>query len=499
MGQAKIQAGNFKLIHIVEIQKYEELADKLESLLKKNATTKHPAYPYLNYELSQIKDFISNLKPHRSIRALNFIGTAWKWIAGSPDNEDFEMIQNKINNVLINNNKQVIVNAAYNERINKLSSVTNEILKLLRKDNKLSDQIVFNIHYKLKIIKEDLTNIRYAIHWAKSGIINSMILSKTEIKVTTDTLDKENLPYNTPEEALDFANLKIITNGSCLFYVINIPLTREENYEKLLIKPIKRNGYINELSYNNILRNKNNIYGIKNTCKTINHLTICKENDLVDITRSSCIPNLLKSLDSSCNKINNQHIPTIDEISEGILLLNKFNGSIMIEDTPQNLKGTFLVKFHNISLSINNKLFVSKEESTLQILPAILQPNPTEEKYLELLSLESIREFQINNTNQITLLQTEKKIHQTVSYGLIAIIVIILLGLLAFRMIKRNKMKIIIEQKPQDSEIHTTQMEHKPQENMDNELEMKKIPCSLPIPIPKPKSKIRTLYDTSFL
>lgn len=35
--------------------------------------------------------------------------------------------------------------------------------------------------YKLEIIKEDLRNVGYALHWAKSGIVNSCILSDMEI------------------------------------------------------------------------------------------------------------------------------------------------------------------------------------------------------------------------------------------------------------------------------------------------------------------------------
>lgn len=259
VGQAKVEEGHLRLIHIIEIPQYEDFVNKLRSLLENDLIKKHSSFQFLKYELNQIQDIINNIKPLRLKRSIDIIGTAWKWLAGSPDHDDFELIKNKINNVLENNNKQILINKEYTERINKLISMINDLKDLIKKYSKVTDQMTFNIQYKLKIMKEDLINIRYAIHWAKQNIINSMILSKSEIKLVTETLEKGKLPYISAEEALDFASLKIITNGTCIFYIINIPLTTNETFEKLVIKPIKRNNMINEISYNNILRNKNKI------------------------------------------------------------------------------------------------------------------------------------------------------------------------------------------------------------------------------------------------
>lgn len=449
-GMAKIQNGNFKLIHVIELDKYEKLITELRPILKNHFTENQLLFPYLNHELLHIQDLLNNLKPHKIRRSLDFIGSAWKWIAGNPDHEDFEIIKDKINNVLENNNKQVIINQLHNDRINNITTITNDIINAIKKDNSLTDQLALNIQFKLKLIKEELVNIGYAIHWAKSGIVNSIMLSKSEIKLATDTLDKENLPYATPEEALDFADVKIITNSSCLFYIISIPLTTKEIYEKLLIKPIKRNNVANEIKYNVILKNNEDTFGIIKNCKTINNLSICNKNSIVNISNSTCIPNLLKSLESTCDKINNHHIPNIEEVSEGILLLNQFNGIINIENISYNLNGTFLIKFHNVTIIINGTSFISREVSTFRALPAILQPTPREKDYRELLSLQMLKEAQINNINQIGLLQTEKLIHQSINYGL-AVVVASILIIMIIGKIRSNKRKITIIQKDEAS------------------------------------------------
>lgn len=57
-------------------------------------------------------------------------------------------------------------------------------------------------------------------------------------------LKKERIPYNTIEEALEIANVKIFTNNTLLYYIANIPLTELETCKKLLVKPIKRNNKI---------------------------------------------------------------------------------------------------------------------------------------------------------------------------------------------------------------------------------------------------------------
>lgn len=205
-------------------------------------------------------------------------------------------------------------------------------------------------------------------------------------------------------------------------------MTTKETYDHLLIKPIKRNEIVNEIEYEKILKRGKEIYGIKNDCKSINFLSICTEKNIVNISNSKCLPNLLNSRISTCNTTNNQHIPTIEEISEGVVLLNQFSGNVTLEDETHTLNGTYLIKFHNISLTINNRQFISGEKSTLHALPAILQPTPTENQFKEILSLQMMKNIHIKNTKQLDLLETKNNVHQWFSYGsfiVIAIIVII--------------------------------------------------------------------------
>jgi len=59
----------------------------------------------ISMDLELIKVTLSKIMPKRQKRGINEIGTLWKWIAGTPDHDDFITVQNKIDNLIENNNK----------------------------------------------------------------------------------------------------------------------------------------------------------------------------------------------------------------------------------------------------------------------------------------------------------------------------------------------------------------------------------------------------------
>lgn len=108
-----------------------------------------PLYPYLLYEPRQVKQDLQRLKPSRKTkRAINAIGSAWKWLAGTPDH-DHEVLQGKINEQLENTNKKVIINRLINKKITQIGNVTNTILK--------------NIHNSEQLINENANILKYKI------------------------------------------------------------------------------------------------------------------------------------------------------------------------------------------------------------------------------------------------------------------------------------------------------------------------------------------------
>lgn len=450
-GLAKIQDGDLKLIHFIDIQQYENFLTEINKHINTLIPNTHSLYPLLAHELVQALEILETIKPtnfKKQKRALDFIGTAWKYIAGNPDHEDFQIISSHINNVLENNNKQVTINKLYNDRINNLTVITNELSNFIKRDNRINNEVVLSIQYRLRLVKEELTNIKFAIQWAKNAIINSMLLSKSEVKIIIDTFQKENLPFNTVEEALEIANINILTNTTTLLYIIRIPLTLNKTYEKLLLKPVKRGNVAVNLMYNTVLRHENEIFGITNNCKQFNKITICKQSQLIDLSNETCIPRLLKSENATCSTTNNQHIPVTEELEPGIILLNQFDGNIEIDQSKRRINGTFLIKFVNTTIQINNQLFKNLQTPRMRISPATLQPTPLEKSRLNILSLEALSELHINNTKEISLLNIDTKTNQWLLYAVITISIIFTTLVV---ICNKNKKTIIIEQVPDES------------------------------------------------
>lgn len=401
LGQARLQDGNFKLIHTLDLNKYEETADDLFSEIQNKILRNSSALPFLLHDILQVKDHLRRLKPKRK-RSINIIGTAFKWIAGTPDHDDHQIVTDKINGLLVNNELQRIINKDALEKINILTNTTNAILKTVQSLEEVRKTMEETIASKIKIIKEEINNIEYALEWAKVGVVNSFLLSEKEIEEVRKFLDSEKFPYSSLEEALGFADIRIATSDATLIYIVNLPAINNITCEKLLIKAVKKDKKIIKLNTENYIKCKDELYEIKEKCNQVNDLSICRKNNIVDLSNTNCITQILSSKHHNCKIINNQHVPSVEEIYPGAILLNQYKGSIKIAQTkPYELSGTYLIQFHNDTIEIANETYISKEVSSFKPLPAVLQLHGNKTQIEEMLSLEMIKDLQINNVEEI--------------------------------------------------------------------------------------------------
>lgn len=448
-GTAKLQTGTLKLIHVIDLKSYEKTLQELDLKIKNLVDENHPMHPFLSHEITGITSLLNRLKPKtKQKRSLNFLGSAWKWIAGSPDHDDFLILKAKINDILGNNNRQVIINKSIIERINNITDITNKIIDIYKTNDESKNILITNIKYKLDLIKEEIVNVDYALHWAKAGVVNSFILSNNEINLVKELFEKNNVPYLNLEDAIDFAEIKIASSNSTLLYIISIPNTELESCNSILMKPIKRGNFIVKIPFENYLQCEDKIYGIKEKCLTNNKVTICNNKQVVDLSNSNCIPNLLRSRPSNCTEIDNQHVPTVEDISPGTLLLNQYNGTILIDNETMDLTGTFIIQYHNVTLTIDKQLYISKEVSSTKPLPAVVQPDSSLRTYEEILTLEAMKQLHLKNTEHIGRIKEESRIGYLTNFGLTSIIIIFLITIILTRLIphcRRESMNSKIE------------------------------------------------------
>ncbi|CAD7081959.1 unnamed protein product [Hermetia illucens] len=154
----------------------------------------------------------------------------------------------------------------------------------------------------------------------------------------------------------------------------------------------------------------------------------------------------MKSLTATCKTTSNAHIPTIEEIASGTILLNQFTGTIEAEQIAHKLNGTYLVKIHNTSLTVNGRTFVNRDITTMNVLPAILQPSPEVNTYQEVLSLQMMKNLHINNTSEIQLMRTETSIHRITTYSTLTIIGVFIAFIISFQLCLKFKTKNIVSE-----------------------------------------------------
>lgn len=134
---------------------------------------------------------------------------------------------------------------------------------------------------------------------------------------------------------------------------------------------------------------------------------------------------MLRSRPPNCTVTNSQHIPEIEEIAPDIIFLNNFEGKIQIDGDPIPLNGTFLIHYDNDTVKINGNEFSNKARLTSNPLPAILQPFSKTNNTEEILSLQMLKQLNLNNIKQIGYAESASQLKHAVYISLITILLIL--------------------------------------------------------------------------
>lgn len=175
LGNAKISNGAFSIIHNTNLLDLKTLTARLEATSEKLLSDHPTTQEIIRRRCNEIRENLLLLSPPtRRRRAITWIGSAWKWIAGNPDQYDFETMQNHINDIIDNTNKQVKVNDEFEERINALTAKFRD----WRSDKSLEDDVKLYLVEELIQIQRTLDNIFSTIHLAKANVMNQALMDK---------------------------------------------------------------------------------------------------------------------------------------------------------------------------------------------------------------------------------------------------------------------------------------------------------------------------------
>jgi len=115
-------------------------------------------------------------------------------VAGNPNHDELTMIENNLNSLITNNNDQVIVNKQLQSRINNLTTISNMLTNSIKKDNNFNNKIATSLQNQVRLIKEEIVNIKYTIQWAKINVINTLLLNEFELNEVNKIFQKTILP-----------------------------------------------------------------------------------------------------------------------------------------------------------------------------------------------------------------------------------------------------------------------------------------------------------------
>ena len=87
------------------------------------------------------------------------MGILWKWVTGSPNYEDFEIVTDSINRLLKNNDKQIVINRRTDTRIREITNITNIIIKIIGSNDAFEREIIKDVERKFEIVENELKNV----------------------------------------------------------------------------------------------------------------------------------------------------------------------------------------------------------------------------------------------------------------------------------------------------------------------------------------------------
>lgn len=362
---------------------------------------------------------------HRHARSINFIGTALKVVAGTPDADDFENLRVNQKQLIDSNNRQIEINTKIQIQIEKLTNTINTILMETKKHQIDTENLFEVLLARNRMILMELQNLILSVTLAKVNIVNPTILDQEDLNFLTNNEQYTNISISA---LMDVSSIKVILSEEFLYFIIRYPKP-ELFCKKISVFPVPHLGKIIQLSGTNTVADcGTHTYSVGNCQPTLSP-TYCRL-----LQNTSCAQQLVSGVMAHCSTQYN-HLSPVMEIDDGIIVIS--DSVVNVEEDnheKRTLNGTYLITFNN-SVTINGSLYVNrnnviKRKPGTPTFPLI---NVTEHKTI--LSLPLLHEMNMENLRYIGELQGETKTRPIIA-GCIAFISFVLCYL-AMYLVKR--------------------------------------------------------------
>lgn len=355
----KIQTGVIKIIHPIDLIGLENTMNMLISVNYNKLTENNSLAEIAKFKIRKLyTNFYQVVPRHHRSRRWNTLGTAWKWIAGSPDAQDLRIINSTMNDLIEQNNNQIQINNQINQRMQKLTNAINSITERVNSNRVLLNEIeTITTILNTDVINNVLEQIQDAIIWSKVSITNNKILTINEITMIKSMLQEQGIITELPDEALEFVVPKIAVNKDTMLYILQIPQLENSTSIIARIYPLVVNQsiIINYPEY--IIKSNSKIF---TTLKPEDFVQ--KSSDIKEFG-DECISKLINGNSAECNSTHENGTMQSLIAENSILISNSKNHTIKSNCGPddRNLKGNFLITFSKCSVQFNGVTFKSDE------------------------------------------------------------------------------------------------------------------------------------------
>lgn len=350
-GNLVIWEGFGHIKHATNLTLYELLNDETT-----DATDHFPQShmkKLLQADITQINRLIQTVNTHhRQARSLNAIGTVLKYIAGTPDHDDFERLTNTAEQLIDSQDRQFTINSELQKEINSLTDTVNKILRTEKQKEIDTGHLYDILLARNRAIITELDNLITSIIFAKIGVVNPILLDSNEIN---SIVKNEHFANLSVADVMAVAKIKILQYNNVIYFLIRYP-TPKFICRKITILPVAQGHLMLHLEESTLAVCHNHTVAVRNCSDSTP--TFCLSS-----SATSCALQLMTRNTADCSTTFNNLAP-VTMIGDGLVVIN--DQLAVVEENneaPVTINGTYLVVFKD-HVKINNSLYYNENSTT---------------------------------------------------------------------------------------------------------------------------------------
>lgn len=233
----RVRVGYERIIHKVDLDHIRQNIDYIENLATKLNITDHLEQTF-QFKIRKAHEKLTGFYPKRFKRGLvNALGKVIKFIAGNPDQEDLDLINQNFeiqeynnNKIVENQSKQIKINNLLQSTVNKVSKTLRSIQLQIDQDSLkfTKDLELINLILNLDILIKTLEDLEEQIVFSKSNHLNRNILSLKDREYIWKLLDNQQINIKFEDEIYKFVQSIASLQNNHIIIIIKIPIIEQK-------------------------------------------------------------------------------------------------------------------------------------------------------------------------------------------------------------------------------------------------------------------------------